>query len=434
MATVLESARIEIVPAVGTPPWTRPQRVLFRFACAYSLLYFLPFQGHVSLLGGLPGAAWLNRMSRAAVEWIAAHIFHLGEVIAVYPKVNGSGDTTLDYIHNLLIFVAAILAALVWSILDRNRGEYRRLHAWLRIWLRFSLALTLYGYGFAKVFPLQFVPPGLNRLMEPLHDFSPMGLLWTFMGYSAAYTIFSGAAEVLSGTLLLFRRTTTLGALASAAVLLNIVMLNSCYDVPVKLYSSNLLFAALFLAGADLPRLWRVFVLNKPARPLNLDAVLFRSRAARIATIAVKTLVIGYFLFGQIRGGIAGYRRFYVNVPRPPLYGIWEVESFTWNGSELSSMGGEARWKLLVIERPQNAMVKMTDDSSRAFPTTYDSEMHRVTFTSKPDLVFTWTLPDDSNATLNSDALSLKLRKIDASQFLLTHRGFHWINERPFNR
>ena len=306
MATAVESPRAEAT--AGGAAWPIANRILFRFACAYFVLYYLPAQGHTSILGGFPGAVAYNRMWHAMVEWTAAHIFHLSGAIAVYPRINGSGDTTLDYIGNLVLVVAAAAIALGWSILDRKREDYRRLHAWLRIWLRYSLAFTLYGYGFAKIFPLQFIPPGFNRLMEPFHDFSPMGVLWTFMGYSAAYTIFAGAMEALGATLLLFRSTVTLGALVSAGVLLNIVLLNFCYDVPVKLYSSNLLLAAVFLAAADFSHLTRVFVLNQPARPLNLDAILFRSRAAWIATVALKTVFVGYFLFGQIRGGMFGYR------------------------------------------------------------------------------------------------------------------------------
>jgi hypothetical protein len=30
--------------------------------------------------------------------------------------------------------------------------------------------------------------------------------------------------------------------------------------------------------------------------------------------------------------------------------------------------------------------------------------------------------------------VSMRLRKIDPSKFLLLSRGFHWINEVPFNR
>jgi hypothetical protein len=30
--------------------------------------------------------------------------------------------------------------------------------------------------------------------------------------------------------------------------------------------------------------------------------------------------------------------------------------------------------------------------------------------------------------------LVVKLKRVDLSKFLLTNRGFRWINERPFNR
>jgi hypothetical protein len=35
---------------------------------------------------------------------------------------------------------------------------------------------------------------------------------------------------------------------------------------------------------------------------------------------------------------------------------------------------------------------------------------------------------------LSRDLLVVTLRKIDPSRYLLVNRGFHWINEVPFNR
>jgi uncharacterized membrane protein YphA (DoxX/SURF4 family) len=363
------------------------------------------------------------------VEWVAAHVFHLSGPVAVYPQVNGSGDSTLDYIHVLCMAVCAVVAALVWSILDRKRTEYRRLHAWLRIWLRYTLAATLFGYGFAKVFPLQFQPAGLSRLMEPFRDFSPMGVLWTFMGASMAYTIFAGAAEVLGGALLLFRRTTTLGALVSAAVMLNVVMLNFCYDVPVKLYSLNLLLMAVFIAAPDLGRLANVFLWNRPARPSNVDSILFRTRWSRLVSIGAKTLLIGFTLFSQVKGGILGYRTFYTNAPRSPLYGIWEVEKF---GPEVSA---NERWRYLILDRPQALSVRMMDETLRTYTSSYDEPKHQITMRQGTwTTVYAYTRPDVFHLTLEGDGRSISLHKVDMSKFLLLNRGFHWINERPFNR
>ena len=313
------------VPAIDqspSPQWNLARRIAFRFVCAYLILYNLPMAGHTDLLGVIPGMSWFSekyvQFWRAIVPWVAIHVFHLSGPVTVYPAVNGSGDTTLDYVENFCLLVVAAAAALVWSLVDYRRTEYRRLYAYLRIWVRFALSFTLFEYGFAKVFPTQFIFPPLSRLVEPLGEFSPMGLLWNFMGYSTAYIIFSGLAEVTGATLLLFRRTATLGALASAAVLLNIVMLNYCYDVPVKLYSSNLLLMAIFLMTPDLGRLARVFVLNQPAAPADLsvppiDIPRVPPRWRKIGVVVFKIAFVGYFLFGMIKGGWQSYQQFVVN-------------------------------------------------------------------------------------------------------------------------
>ncbi len=91
------------------------------------------------------------------------------------------------------------------------------------------------SYGLIKVIPTQVPAPGPERWIEPLGEFSPMGLLWTFLGASSAYEIFCGLVETAGGVLLLFRRTAFLGALTSAAALSNVALLNFCYDVPVKI-------------------------------------------------------------------------------------------------------------------------------------------------------------------------------------------------------
>ena len=36
--------------------------------------------------------------------------------------------------------------------------------------------------------------------------------------------------------------------------------------------------------------------------------------------------------------------------------------------------------------------------------------------------------------TMDGETIQAKLRRADEKSFLLTSRGFHWINEYPFNR
>ncbi len=417
------------------PRWPLTQRIAFRFCCVYFVLYGLGPIGFVNFIPGL-GPAY-ERAWRQLVPWVAIHIFNLSGPVTVYPPSNGSGDSTLDYVHHFCYLVISAVAAVVWSILDRERRDYRTVHAWLRIWIRYALAITLFSYGFAKIFPVQFQPPGLGRLLEPLHSFSPMGLLWTFMGFSPAYTIFAGACETAGGLLLLFRRTTTLGALVSAAVLLNVVVLNFCYDVPVKLYSFNLLLMAVFLLVPDLDRLANVFVFNRPAKPSTTDSVLFTARPVRIASIVAKTLFILLILSARIGGSYSFWKSIHGRA-NPPLYGVWQVEKLVRNGKEVAP-ADSTYWRRITFEFPASMLIEMTDDSRDSFTTQYSPAAGEVRLSlpgQNDSNEFHYTGPEDRvtlTGRLLSDDLVIEMRRIDGG-FLLTHRGFHWINERPFNR
>jgi hypothetical protein len=68
--------------------------------------------------------------------------------------------------------------------------------------------------------------PSLSQLATPLGDFGAMRLAWLYMGYSGPYQVFSGMAEVITGLLLLYRRTVTLGLLAGLGVFINVMTMN----------------------------------------------------------------------------------------------------------------------------------------------------------------------------------------------------------------
>ena len=112
--------------------------------------------------------------------------------------------------------------------------------------------------------------PNEYQLARTYGESSPMGLLWTFMAASPAYTFFAGMGEVIGGVLLVFRRTMTLGAIVTFGVMTNVMMLNFCYDVPVKQYSFHLMIMALIIAMPDLSRLMNVLLFNRATEPTNL--------------------------------------------------------------------------------------------------------------------------------------------------------------------
>ena len=110
-----------------------------------------------------------------------------------------------------------------------------------------------------------------------------------------------GGTEILSGVLLLFRRTTTLGALVTLIVAGNVMAINYCYDEPAKLLSTTLVLMALFLLAKDIRRLINFFFLNKPTQPANIVDPVFRKKWQNINTVILKYGLILYVVITNIQ-------------------------------------------------------------------------------------------------------------------------------------
>jgi hypothetical protein len=149
-----------------------------------------------------------------------------------------------------------------------------------------------------------------------------------FMGHSSAYGAFVGCVELVGACAVLFRRTVTIGALLLVGALSNVVMINLCYDVPVKLWSIQLLLMSAFLLLPDLQRLADVFLFNQPTDAVELRAPAPPTWKTR-ARPFVKAALIGCSLF------TAGQTAFSNRTPPPsPLHGFYEVSTFTPEGRE----------------------------------------------------------------------------------------------------
>ncbi len=278
------------------------QRAALRFSLVYWVLYSFPtLFGQLPPLSLLPSAQqWYTDQSQALVHWIA-HTFLGIEGDMVLPR--GSGDTTYAWAKLFAITLVATLVAGVWTLVarfvrrrsDEPRGDSPWLRDLLRSYLRYVLALTMLTYGLIKAgfVATQFGPIGEWHLGRTYGASSPMGLVWTFMAASPAYTFFSGLSELLGGLLLLSRRTAALGAAISFGVMLNVVMLNFCYDVPVKQYSFHLAFMALVLLLGDARRLTNVFLRNRATEPVDLRPPYAPGKTLWIQR-AIKTALVVY--------------------------------------------------------------------------------------------------------------------------------------------
>ena len=407
-------------------------RTGFRFAFVYLLLYNLPFP-----LTAIPyvdkAAEWYNSLWIWIVPRVARAAFNK-EVATVF---NGSGDRTFDYLLVACLLLIALVITVIWTVLDRKRLGYPTLYRWLNLYVRFSLGTTMIGYGAFKVISSQFVAPSLERLMQSYGDSSPMGLLWTFMGASEPYTMFVGFAEMIAGILLFPRKTSTLGALMSVGVLSNVVALNFSYDVPVKLYSMHLLAMAIFLLLPDARRLANFFILNRPAECVREQPLFRRTvwhRGALVLASLFVITVVGMSLYQSYD------QRQFLMSRRSPLYGIWEVEEFSLGQS--TPAASNQRWQRIIFDIPNRITVQTPADPHQRFSLQLDQDKRTLTLRKREDpnwntvLTYEQVSPEVMTlaGALNGSALTARLRRSEERKFLLTDRGFHWINEAPFNR
>ena len=424
---------VEAAPAAAA--WSPAQRVLFRFVFAYLVLYNFPFPlyyiPYVDVIVSPYRKLW-----KALVPWVGTHLFHAGT--STLPS--GSGDSTYSYVQVFCFLVIASIVTVVWTILDRKRAHYARLHEGLRIYVRFALGAAMLSYGATKVIKSQFPDPPLDRLLQPMGDASPMGLVWTFMGSSTAYNVFAGAAEMIGGLLLTVRRTTLLGALVSLGVMSNIVMLNFCYDVPVKLYSLHLLAMAVFLIVPDLRRLVDVFVLGRRVEPVEIRP-LFRRLWLRRGVLVLRTLLVLAYTAYLLNDTLEVNRTFSQQESKAPLHGIFNVDEMVIDGQARPPLVTDReRWRRVIFHYPGTMAVQLMSDSRVRYVLDFDEGVLKL---GKRDdaqwkTTFSYTQPKPGlltlEGTLDGRKIRAKLHWEKPPKFLLTTRGFHWINERPFYR
>lgn len=419
--------------------WSTTQKIAFRFLFIYFLLYILFNPNGAIPLGDMLFKFYSVPVHAIAV-WMGSHLLHLSKPITIF--TNGSGDTTYDYIVILLDVILSAVGAIIWSVTGKQTAHYNKLYYWLTTTLRYYILLTMFSYGMAKVIKLQFPYPSPGRMLQTYGDSSPMGLAWTFFGYSTWYNYFTGTAEMLACVLLFFRRTYVLGAMVTFIVAANIMAINFCFDVPVKLLSTHLVMMSLFLLSKHLVRLVNFFFLNKTALPADLTPHRFRSSWKNITLLVFRFLLLVYMVMG-VFDVIAMSKQFGDKAPKAPLYGAYTVVTFKHNKDILPPLTTDTvRWNRLMINFPGNARVRLMNDSTKNYDFNVDTTKKTIEMTTSDALARKYFLkysiikPGLLQIKGNgpNDSLNITLRKIDANKFLLTRRGFHWVNEYPFSR
>jgi len=436
---VLESstgAGESINPTAPWPPWLC---VAFRFCLVYFGLFCVGTQTGPALIAiptvELPDPATLPPF-RQIVLWSATHIFKT----SASQVDTGSGDKAFDWVLAFCLLVVAFVATIVWSLINRKRWDYVSLSKWFRVFLRFCRAGQLIVYGMDKVVPLQMSTPSLFTLVEPFGSLSPMGVLWRSIGVSRGYEAFVGSAELLGGLLLIVPRTAMLGALVALIDMTEVFVLNMTYDVPVKLFSFHLLLMSLFLLAPELGRLANFFFLNRPTPPSTQPLLFPNARANRVA--GVVQICFGAVLLGSsmYQAHSDWYRRG-GGSPKSPLYGIWEVQQMSIDGqTRLPLINDSDRWRRAIFQAPKTMAFQRMDESFARYGVALSEGKLALTKSDDKNwkASFFYQRPAQDqlvmDGAMDGHQVHMRLQLVDHSKFLLVSRGFHWVQEYPFNR
>jgi hypothetical protein len=399
----------DTIPAPGR--WSAATRVAFRFVFCYAMQYAL-FCDHRTLFCRIPHFGPMVQDKVALLyllpaQWLGQHLFHLTGAAAVIHS-SAFADRALDWIAAGIMLALALVATLVWTVVDENRAArplaYPMLFGWLRWTLRMTIVISIVWYASIKVFPIQIESPSLAVLNERVGDTSPMTMLWTLLGMNHTYELVCGLVELAAVVLLFYRRTALAGAILALVIMANIVLFDVFFDVPVRLYAGNLLLMTLVLIAPDTPALLRFFWTHRPAAPAATWTLSASPRWLRVAAmvfeivLALTSIKLFTYSYHQTRGELAGERHPAV------LSGQWHIDtSLAADGRQpLPLLSGSGSPQTDLFLEPSGRVNLRSADRRLWGGGRYSSSQHELTLVSamRALLPYTITQPDDTHLIL----------------------------------
>ncbi len=404
--------------------WTRWQLILFRWSAV-----FFTFVALGDLIWAFGENSWLfsfeYRFWQSAVPWLTRNVLLIEQPFSIL----GGADTGFAHMRMLWQALIAVLAAAIWTMLDKKSQEHRRLHYWVRVLVRYSLASMLLGYGASKIFHVQFPGPSLTSLIQPMGSLSGHSLLWNFMGASRLYQIFAGGIECAAALLLLWNRTAIPGALLAASAMANVVMMDWSYAVMVKFIATKMLLESIFLSAPLAPQVWSWF--------MSMSATPWWGSRWRWPLAALKAAAVCYLIYVPMQRA-SGREPQVANPGKPALYGVYRVQHAKL-GAAILSESDALRWDMVAIGNLDSsytvAVVRRSDENWDFYDVKLDEKQRQISMRGQKDKNperLTYTRLDDRNlefaGTWRGQALEMRLLKLDDPDFrLLKEGGPRWL-------
>ncbi len=429
----------------GLPEWPRYWKLVFRIIFIFFILLVVPLD-------------WQYYRFVFTTNWISFNFqdwFRLSSYFPGFIPQSQLPVWNLAAFSNIgIIALIALAGGIVWSFSDKETKSYYNLFYWLRVLVRYRLAIAVAAYGILKLFKLQLPFPSLSDLNTEYGYFLKWRIYYLTTGASAAYYEQSlGLIEIIAGLLLIFRKTALIGAGLIAILLSNIILANFAYQIGNQVYAVYLILLAFLLIAYDGSRLYRLLVLEKPAqaaiKPPGLKLQNKRNLAHLILIVFILIDVTSGFAKQRSNWGFSNDKGF------KNKEGLYNVSYFSINKDTLPySTADPLRWRNVVIEKWNTISIKdgrqdslnidipdrilrydnpqdyeQAGNLSRTFYRYSADTVHNLLIlhdknTASDSLNFNYKFPDDSTIELSgtnikNDSLHIVLNRIPKKYLLI---------------
>ena len=250
-------------------------------------------------------------------------------------------NTIYKYMYPPLIVLGIVFACgfpFYWRAREKaGTIDTEKVQAVLVAIVRYWLALEISGYGFGKLFGLQF-GESFFRSDSIVGGLSGYNLTWNYFGHSYVFSSIIAVIQIAGSIMLLFRRTTLPGVLILLPVMINIVLIDLFYGIPLP----ATLNAIYFTVGLT----YLFFLHWNIIQPLFTKILLRPIMVAQPLKQLVRVLVIGCSL------GFSVFVSGYV-ITKQPIAGKWRVTKTLRNNVEASGndwQSDNSAWQNIYIE------------------------------------------------------------------------------------
>lgn len=244
---------------------------------------------------------------------------------------------------NILLGLLLIISFLIVLVLQFLNARSERIIPVFKLLSAYYIAAVFLKYGFDKVFKRQFYLPEPNILYSNFGSLTKDTLFWSTMGTSHLYSVATGIIEVITGILILIKRTRIIGFFLAMAVSINILLINIGFDISVKLFSSFLLMVVFLNLYPVLKTTYAFFIQHRVVQlPTPLQHTMPVNKWVHAFLCAG---IVGLIVFPYLSTGVLNDD----NAARPFLHGAYQVEQFTLNNDTLNKC--DFPYKRLFIHR-----------------------------------------------------------------------------------